>query len=172
MKNWRNIILLCILVCTYSLAAEVNVKNSKSDTDNEEVVVKKAVFDLTTGNLKTFEQRILSGSARYTAYYEGHLQEFDAVVVIHGDAFKFFVKDLAHSPYKNQLDLVKANNDLKKRIASTADTYGVEFLMCEANMRKAKLTEKDIYPFVKLVPSSTMGLIDKQNEGYAYITVR
>jgi uncharacterized protein len=138
---------------------------------SEEEVSKKVVFDLTTGDLKTFEQRILSGVARYTAYYEGNLQEFNAVVVIHGDAYKFFVKDLAHSPYKDQLALVKVNNDLKKRIASAADMYGVEFLMCEANMRKAKLTEKDIYPIVKLVPSSTMGLIDKQNEGYAYIPV-
>lgn len=139
--------------------------------NSEEEVSKKVVFDLTTGDLKTFEQRILSGVARYTAAYEGNLQEFNAVVVIHGNAYKFFVKDLAHSPYKDQLELVKVNNELKKRIASAVDIYGVEFLMCEANMRKAKLTEKDIYPFVKLVPSSTMGLIDKQNEGYAYIPV-
>jgi len=141
------------------------------DEKSEDAVSKKVVFDLTTGDLKTFEQRILSGVARYTAYYEGHLQEFNAVVVIHGDAFKFFVKDLAHSPYKDQPALVKVNNDLKKRIASATDIYGVKFLMCEANMRKAKLTGKDIYPFVELVPSSTMGLIDKQNEGYAYIPV-
>ncbi len=145
----------------------------KSDTKkSEEEVSKKVVFDLTTGNLKTFEQRILSGVARYTAHYEGKLQEFDAVVVIHGDAYKFFVKDLAHSPYKDQVALVKANSDLKKRIAFAKENYGIEFLMCEANMLRAKLTEKDIYPLVKLVPSSTMGLIDKQNEGYAYIPVR
>lgn len=91
--------------------------------------------------------------------------------MIHGDAYKIFVKNLAHSPYKDQVALVKVNNDLKIRISSAADIYGVEFLMCEANMRKAKLTEIEIYPFVKLVSSSTMELIDKQNEGYAYIPV-
>ncbi len=61
---------------------------------------------------------------------------------------------------------------LEKRIAASHDIYKVEFLMCEANMRKAELTEEDIYPFVKLVQSSSMGLIEKQNEGYAYIPVR
>lgn len=166
MKRARNIILLIVLASIPIMATNIDVESS------EKVVSKKVVFDLTTGDFKTFEQRILSGVARYTAYYEGNLQELNAVVVIHGDAYKFFVKDLAHSPYKDQLALVKVNNDLKKRIASTADIYGVEFLMCEANMRKAKLTEKDIYSFVKLVPSSTMGLIDKQNDGYAYIPVQ
>lgn len=164
----KNTIISLLAIVTFLTGAPLSAGDLVS---SEEEVSKKVVFDLTTGDLKTFEQRILSGVARYTAYYEGNLQEFNAVVVIHGDAYKFFVKDLAHSPYKNQLALVKVNNDLKKRIASAADMYGVEFLMCEANMRKAKLTEKDIYPIVKLVPSSTMGLIDKQNEGYAYIPV-
>lgn len=159
-----NVVLATLLTLSLPLCA--------SDADNSKIVVsKKVVFDLTTGDLKTFEQRILSGVARYTAAYEGNLQEFSAVVVIHGDAYKFFVKDIAHSPYKDELELVKVNSELKKRIASTADIYGVEFIMCEANMRKAKLSEKEIYSIVKLVPSSTMGLIDKQNEGYAYIPV-
>jgi len=165
MKNTIINLLAIVSLVTGTLLFAEDVENS------DEIAIKKVVFDLTTGDLKTFEQRILSGVARYTAHYEGNLQEFDAVVVIHGDAYKFFVKDLAHSPYKNEDALVKINNDLKARISTAEDMYGVEFIMCEANMRKAKLTERDIYPFVKLVPSSTMGLIEKQNEGYAYIPV-
>jgi len=172
MKKFKSLIFLIALGMVPVVAAQPDVQKSESVSEDDEEITRKVVFDLTTGDMKTFEQRILSGVARYTAYYQGKIQEFSAVVVIHGDAYKFFVKDLAQSPYKDQTALVKANNDLKKRIASAKDTYGVEFLMCEANMRKAKLTEKDIYPFVKLVPSSTMGLIEKQNEGYAYIPVR
>jgi len=164
MNRVRNVMLLFILVCSPIMATDMNT--------SKEEAIKKVVFDLTTGDLKTFKQRILSGVARYKAHYEGKLQEFSPVVVIHGDAYKFFVKNLASSPYKDQKELVKVNSELKKRIAFAADEYDVEFLMCEANMRKATLTEKDIYSFVKLVPSSTMGLIDKQNEGYAYIPVR
>jgi intracellular sulfur oxidation DsrE/DsrF family protein len=165
MKKIKNLIFLIVLSMLPVMAAQL----SASDSDEE--VVRKAVFDLTTGNMKTFEQRILSGVARYTAHYQGMMQEFDAVVVIHGNAFKFFVKDLANSPYKDQKELVKANKDLKIRIAAASDIYEVEFLMCEANMLKEKLTQEDIYPFVKIVPSSSMGLIEKQNEGYAYIPV-
>ena len=51
------------------------------------------------------------------------------------------------------------------------DTYDVKFLMCKAALGRNKLEEKDIYSFVTMVPNSTMGLIDKQNEGYAYIPI-
>lgn len=167
MKKFKSLVFMIAL----SLLPLTTAQLSASENDDEEVV-RKAVFDLTTGKMKTFEQRILSGVARYTAHYQGQMEEFDAVVVIHGDAFKFFVKDLANSPYKDQTELVKANNDLKTRIAAASDIYNVKFLMCEANMLKAKLKQEDIYPFVKIVPSSSMGLIEKQNEGYAYIPVR
>ncbi|MFK5938337.1 MAG: DsrE family protein [Sulfurimonas sp.] len=166
MKKFKSLIFIIALSLLPATVAQL------SASENDEELVHKVVFDLTTGDMKTFEQRILSGVARYTAHYQGMMQEFSAVVVIHGDAYKFFVKDLANSPYKDQTALVKANKDLKIRIASAGNIYEVEFLMCEANMRKAKLTQKDIYPFVKLVPSSTMGLIEKQNAGYAYIPVR
>ncbi len=43
--------------------------------------------------------------------------------------------------------------------------------MCGAAMEKNKLQAKDIVSFVKIIPNSTIGLIDKQNEGYAYISV-
>ncbi len=43
--------------------------------------------------------------------------------------------------------------------------------MCEVGMKKNKLKEKNIVSFVELIPNSTIGLIDKQNEGYAYIPV-
>ena len=50
-------------------------------------------------------------------------------------------------------------------------TYDVEFLICGVAMAKNKLQAKDVYSFVKIIPNSTIGLIDKQNEGYAYIPI-
>ena len=43
--------------------------------------------------------------------------------------------------------------------------------MCEAGMSRYHLKPKDIVDFVKIIPNSTIGLIDRQNEGYAYIPV-
>lgn len=134
--------------------------------------VKKVVFDLTTGDSAVFEKKVLNGIVSEKNYYESKLEELDTVVVIHGEAYKFFVKNLERSPYKNEAELQKRQKELEKRIESLSSMYHVTFLMCEYGMKQHTLSYENIYPFVTLVPNSTIGLIDKQNEGYAYIPIR
>lgn len=134
--------------------------------------VKQVVFDLTTGDLKTFEKKVLQGIAYNKSHYESKLEKLDVAVVIHGDAYRFFIKDLKNSPYKNDPNLAKAHDNLAKRLAAMADTYEVEFLMCEAGMKTLKIDKNTIYDYVKLTPSSTIGLIDKQNDRFAYVPIR
>ena len=131
----------------------------------------KVVYDLTTKDLPTFEQKILKAVVSNKAHYESTLRELDIVVVIHGGAYKFFIKDPEHSKFKDDKALVSTYRTLAKRIATMSDTYDVQFLVCGAGVRKHGLKETDIYDFVKFIPNSTIGLIDKQNEGYAYIPV-
>lgn len=152
MKKW-----LLILTLTASLLAEDGVK--------------KAVFDLKTGSIETFEKKVLQGIAFHKTHYEGNLEKLDTAVVIHGDAYKFFIKDLKNSPYKNDKKLDAVHDQLSKRITTMSSTYEVEFLMCEATMRALKIDKSNVYDFVKLTPNSTIGLIDKQQEGYAYIPI-
>jgi len=133
--------------------------------------VRKVVFDLTTGNLQTFEQKVLKGITAHKTHYESSLKELDIAVVIHGGAYKFFVKDPKNSSYKEDKELIEVHTDLKKRIVFLADTYEVNFLMCKSGMDSNKLEEKDVYDFVSTVPNAAIGLIDKQNEGYAFIPI-
>ncbi|MEA3371235.1 MAG: DsrE family protein [Campylobacterota bacterium] len=133
--------------------------------------IKKVVYDLTSGDIKVFERKVLSGIANSKSHYESQLEELEATVVIHGGAYKFFIEDLINSPFKNESDLNKAHKDLAKRLSAMSEIYDIEFLMCEIGMRKLKIDEKSLYKFVKLVPNSTIGLIDKQNEGSAYIPI-
>lgn len=133
--------------------------------------VKQVVFDLKTGDIASFEKKVLQGIAYHKAHYEGKLEKLDVAVVIHGDAYKFFVKDLKNSPYKNDRKLIEGQEQLGKRLATMANTYEVEFLMCEATMRTLKIDQSNVYDFVKLTPNSTIGLIDKQNEHFAYIPI-
>lgn len=131
----------------------------------------KVVYDLTTKNIKAFELKILKAIVANKAYYESKLKELDVTVVIHGGAYKYFTQDPSTTEYKNDTALLANYSDLKKRIKTMSDTYDVEFLMCGAGMPKHGLTAKDIVKFVKIIPNSTIGLIDRQNEGYAYIPV-
>ncbi len=131
----------------------------------------KVVYDLTTHNQKDFERKILKAIVTNKAYYEGKLQELDVTVVIHGGAYRYFTVDPSKTEYKTDKTLLANYAELKKRIKSMSDTYDVEFLMCEVGMLKHGLKAKDIVSYVKIIPNSTIGLIDRQNEGYAYIPV-
>jgi intracellular sulfur oxidation DsrE/DsrF family protein len=131
----------------------------------------KVVYDLTTKDLVNFERNILKGIVVNKAYYESILKELDVTVVIHGGAYRFFTKDPENSIFKDDTALLKTYKDLAKRIESMVKNYDVEFLMCGAAMPRNKLEAKDVYNFVKIIPNSTIGLIDRQNDGYAYIPV-
>ncbi len=133
--------------------------------------VAKVVFDLTTNDLQTFERKVLKGIVAHKTYYEGNLKELDVAVVIHGGAYKFFVKEPQHSPFSDDQKLIEAHPTLQKRIAIMADTYEVTFLMCKAALPKNKLQEKEIYDFVTMVPNATIGLINKQQEGFSYVPI-
>jgi len=145
-----------MLLCALSLYAQENLK---------------VVIDLTTGDIHTFERKILNGIVAHKTYFEGQLRELDVAVVIHGNAYKFFVKDPAHSAFRDDTALLKTAPQLHKRIAALADTYDVTFLMCRSGMINKKLEKKDILDFVSTVPNAAVGLIEKQNEGYAYLPV-
>ena len=139
---------------------------------NAEEGIKKVVFDLTTGDVKTLEQKILSSIAFQKTHYESKFEELEVAVVIHGDAYKFFINDLAASPFKDDEKLVAAQPDLSKRITSMSETYNVEFLICAVGMKNKNIEKSTLYDFVKVIQNSTIGLIDKQNDGFAYIPIR
>jgi len=131
----------------------------------------KLVLDLTTSDVSKFERTILKGISINKANYESQFKELEVVVVIHGGAYKFFVKDLLSSPFKDDKKLSKVAKEFSVRIKSLAQTYEVKFLICEAGMDKHQLKKEDVYDYVKLIPNAMIGLIDTQNDGFAYIPV-
>ena len=157
----KKIILLLLIQLTL-FAQETN-------TTEEESI--KVVYDLTTQELANFERRILKAIVANKAHYEASLKELDVTVVIHGGAYKFFLINPSNSIYSKESDLIKSHKALAKRIKSMVENYNVEFLICEIGMTNHKIKKSDIYPFVKIIPNSMIGLIDRQNEGYAYLPV-
>lgn len=133
--------------------------------------VKKVVFDLTTGDSAVLKQKIFSGISFDKSYYEGKLEDLQVAVVIHGDAYKFFVKDLQKTPYAKDSALQQEQADISKRIQSLHSLYNVEFLICASGMKHKNIDPQNVPEYIKIIPNASIGLIDKQNEGYAYIPV-
>jgi intracellular sulfur oxidation DsrE/DsrF family protein len=152
----KKILLTLLLLVTFVQADEENYK---------------IVYDLTTKNIAKIKQNILNGVVAHKTYFQKEFKELDVTIVIHGGAYRFFVKDPSTTIYKEDKALTKNYSELKKRLATLADIYNVEFLMCGVGMRGRGMQEEDIVPYVNVIPNSTIGLIQKQNEGYAYVPV-
>ncbi len=140
-----------------------------SFSKGEEQDVAKIVIDFRSGDLHIFENYLINGLANNIQYYRDNLKELKVVVVVHGDGYKFFVKNLDKSPYKNEIQLKKKRKELKERLENLVKFYGVRFEMCKAGMKARGISEDNIYPFVKPVYSALVGLVYWQNKGYAYM---
>lgn len=135
----------------------------------EENESSKAVINLTTGDLRKFKMYLLSGVSNSAEYYKNQLKDLKVVVIIHGDAYKFFIKDLENSPYRNDKELLAEQKEIESKLNYLAINYGVRFQMCEQGMKSRKIDPKTLYKFVELIPNAFIGLVDWQNRGYAYI---
>ena len=152
MKTW-----FIILVCIASLGADDRVR---------------AVYDLTTADLGSFKLRLLGGIAKNSVHYEEAFKEFEVVVIIHGGAYRFFLKDPGDSEYRDDKALMAEYTSLHKRIAALHEHYGVTFKMCDVGRLKHKIEKSNVLDVVGYVPNATIGLIDQQQAGFAYIPIR
>ncbi len=134
-------------------------------------VEQKVVFDLTSGDVATIEKHLIKNIDNLAEYYKANKIDFKAVVVISGNAYKYFVEDLANSPFKGKLKVARAQKKLAPLLAKLHTTYGVEFDMCKSGMKARKIDKKVLYGYVKTDLDKSVYLIKWQNEGYAYLPV-
>jgi len=133
--------------------------------------VKKLVLDVTTSDIKKIERNVLSGTVKHKTHYENKLEELEVAIVIHGGAYRYFIKDLSKTLYKDEVNTIKTQSDLYTRLKALNELYEVEFFMCAAGLKKLNIDPSNVVDFVTLSPTSTIALIDKQDEGYAYIPI-
>ena len=130
---------------------------------------KKAVYDLTSGDASKIESRLLGGIKRIAEYYKSQGDEFKAVIAISGEAYKYFVEDIANSPFKDDAALIVQQKKLAPLLKELANDYGVRFEMCGAGMTARKIKPESLYDFVNTDKIKPVYMIDWQNQGYAYM---
>ena len=131
----------------------------------------KAVFDLTTGDEATIEKHLVKNIEGLARYYKANDISFKAVVVISGKAYKYFVRDLEHSPFRDEADLARAQKKLAPLLAKLHREYKVEFDMCQAGREARNIDKAVLYDYVKSDRNKSVYLIMWQNRGYAYLPV-
>lgn len=75
------------------------------------------------------------------------------------------VEIIAYGPGINML---KFDSEVANRMQEAADN-GVAIRACGVTMKAQKLTVKDLYPAVKVVPGGVIEIMKREREGWAYI---
>lgn len=132
----------------------------------------KVVVDLTTGDAKTITSHFIKGFTHTLESFKQKGSDVDAVVVIHGDAYRFFVQKLERSPYDNDQELKDRQQEFLTGFKMLVEKYHVRFEVCSEGMKARNLNIDIFYSFVYPVPSAQISLIEWQNRGYAYLPFR
>ena len=131
----------------------------------------KVVYDLSSGDSKKIEKHLLKSLNAVAMHYKKEKKEFKAMVVISGDAYKYFVNDLAKSPYANQDEVSAIQPKFNKLLTMLNNEYDVTFNMCSAGMKARKITKNMLYKYVHADVTKSVYLIETQNNGYAYMPI-
>ena len=130
---------------------------------------RKLVYDLKLGNAERVVGYLFDDIKYNAAYYAEHGHEFKAAVVISGQAYRFFVEDIANSPYQDDPELPAIQAKFRPILEELVEDYGVEFRMCVVGMERQGLTTDLLYPFVEAEKSQPIYLTDYQADGYGYL---
>lgn len=130
---------------------------------------KKFMIDLKTGDMESFSNQLLIGVPGTIDYFTSLGDTVEVAVVIHGEAYKFFVQNLENTQYGMDKKLVENQETILKRLEEIEKKYRIHFDICMSGMHKKGILSEDIYPFVTPIKSAMVGLVKWQNAGFAYV---
>ena len=131
----------------------------------------KVVYDLTSGESTKIEKHLIKSVKALSKYYKNKKKELKIIVVISGNAYKYFVNDLQNSPYAADKDLAVKQEKFKEDLLSLHNKQGVIFNMCATGMKSRKIDKNTLYKFVHADVMKSVYLIEAQNDGYAYMPI-
>ena len=141
--------------------AHLDMAALKKDTDVA------CLYHCDFGDPQRFSQ-LLTNMNNHLSVYEFDTMRVKLVIVTHGAGVKFFLDDLAGTPWAGD----KVDPDLYKRFVGLTK-FGVEAYLCEITFKRNNIdpakAKKD--PFLKFVPSGVATAAELQGKGFAYLKV-
>ncbi|MCF6245223.1 MAG: DsrE family protein [Sulfurovum sp.] len=128
----------------------------------------KAVFDCSSSNASYIKSRMwLIGKTMDMIEKKGDKATF--VLTLHGGCVPMVSKEYDMIvPDEDVKSIQKAQEYLK----NLSQKRGVKVLACAMSLSSNAMEEKEVLPFVSIVPNSFIDTIGYQNDGYALMTFK
>jgi intracellular sulfur oxidation DsrE/DsrF family protein len=125
------------------------------------------VYHCDFGDHQRFSQMLQNMLNHYSSYDYDPLK-LKLVVVAHGPGLKFFLQDLAGTPWERET----IDPELYKRFTGLAK-YGAEAYLCQITYQRLKIDPEKTRTdsFLKFVPSGVRSVAELQSKGFAYLKV-
>ena len=131
----------------------------------------KVVYNLTSDDIVKIDKHLINSIKALGKYYKEEKRELKIIVVISGNAYKYFIDDLKNSPYAQDDDALDMQEQFKHKLAYLNESLGVTFNMCSSGMKARKIKRETLYKYVHADVMKSVYLIEAQNDGYAYMPI-
>ena len=140
---------------------KLDFNSIKKDTDFA------CLYHCDFGDPARFSQ-MLNNINNHLSVYEFDPMKIKVVVVAHGAGLKFFLSDLAGTPWEKD----KIDPELYERFTGLSK-YGVEGYLCQITYKRLKIDPAKTRneSFLKFVPSGVATVAELQSKGFGYLKV-
>lgn len=131
--------------------------------------VSRVVYHVDFGDPRRFSA-MLTSIHNMVTHYNNDFVEYDVRVVFNAHGIRFLTDDpLTDTPFAADAELKERRENLKGRLGSLVDIYGVKLELCNITRQEVKLPEKAVYEGVDLTPSGVVRIAELQQQGFAYL---
>ncbi len=133
--------------------------------------VRKAVYHCDYGNAKRFNAT-LRNIYNLVNYYTTNNIPYDVRLVANSACVKFLLKDRKGTKWEKDKIPPKLAKGIEERLTSLVDGYGIKVEQCSITLQRTNTPKKKLKPFVGMISSGQVRVVELQDQGFAYIKVK
>lgn len=163
--------LLPLLAGLWLVLTGIPVDADVADGDAGAASVEKVVYHADFADPRRFSA-MLTSIRNMVATYESDLRDYDVRIVFVAHGIRFVTEDkLANTPFAEDEALRQRRRELRDRLVSLRDAYGVKLELCGITQKETRLPEDKLIGGVTIVPSGVVRLAELQRQGFAYLKI-
>ncbi len=132
---------------------------------------KKVVYHCDFANPKRMDA-MLRNIYNLVNYYTVNGISYDVRVVSNSACIQFLLKDRKGTKFEKSQIPEKLEKSITDRMQSLVDGYDVKFEQCSITLKRTNTPSSKLKPFVKIINSGQVRVVELQEKGYAYIKVK